>query len=150
MINPAYLAGIVDSDGSLTISKRNINRKNPSYCCMFQLTWKKTDLTVGFITSLVNEYGGSFCDNTSSNAGHFKNPSQQFRCCITDNNLERLVLDVLPYLILKKQQALNILEARRVIHDNPHYKFDYLNALYLSNKELNTKNGKKYDSCSKF
>ena len=142
MINPAYLAGIIDSDGSISIARRNINRQNPSYCVMFQLTWKLTEESKQFMSDLTKQYGGSFSEVNSSSAGRFKNPSRIIKCCITDNNVEQLLIDTLPFLILKKKQAIRGLRVREVIREKPEDKFEILNKLYDENRFLNHKLGK--------
>lgn len=142
MINPAYLAGIIDSDGSISITKRNISRENPSYCVMFQLTWKLTDETERFMKDLTTQYGGSFSEVNASSVGRFKNPSRIIKCCITDNNVEQLLLDTLPFLMLKKKQAVKGLRVREVIRQKPENKFEILNSLYDENRFLNHKLGK--------
>lgn len=60
MMNYSYLAGVIDSDGSLTISMLHKSRPNPVVRAIFQLTWVKTEETVKFIEELVSHYGGSF------------------------------------------------------------------------------------------
>lgn len=107
-ISPQYLAGVVDSDGSITITKRNISRSNPSYVAMFQLTWVHNEITDEFMRSLVSKYGGSFFIQTEKRNA-FPNAKMTIKYCSTGEALGKLILDVFPFLILKKAQAANAL-----------------------------------------
>lgn len=109
--HPAYIAGVIDSDGSLSLAKRHINRVNPTYQGIFQLTWLKNNESIKFCEYLVNTYGGSYYTGKSHSG--FKNPKPICKYMLTGKKLVPFLKAVKPYLLLKKEQAEIILEYRR-------------------------------------
>jgi len=101
-ISPQYLAGVVDSDGAFSITKRHISRPVPNYTGMFQLTWVLNETTQEFMDSLVSKYGGSFFIQTEKRNA-FPNASKTVKYCSTGKALKLLIEDVFPHLILKKK-----------------------------------------------
>lgn len=108
----AYLAGVIDSDGSIGISRRTEkkNSKGYSYREIIQLTWKKTDQTVAFVEMLKNIYGGS----TGFYKGGFNNSTDTVKYSADGKKAERMAKDLLPYLRLKRGQAELLLEMRSI------------------------------------
>lgn len=144
-IDPRYLAGVIDSDGSFTIAKRHVVRKTPNFTIMVQLNWKKSDLTKSFMEELRNQYGGSFCECKSTNKKTSIKTSDYFSYCATGKAAEKIILDVFGHLKLKKQQALNLLDVRNLMsirREVPEEAEDQLEHLYKINKKLNTKNNR--------
>ncbi len=152
-INPAYLAGVLDSDGSLSITKRHTNRPNPNYTCMIQLTWKHSLKTEEFVRNLSLIFGGSFHINKNKRPSNYKNSSTVVRYNATGRAVDLIILHVFDYLILKKEQARNLIKARKLVNKkrvgkvrNPIVS-EKLELLYQFNKSINTKNkGKIYAS----
>lgn len=104
-LDVAYLAGVVDSDGSLTISRQhNKTRPNPSFTPTFQLSWVESIASRKVMELLKTSYGGSI-SKSKSQKGRFKNARPIIKYCITSRKLKAFLLDVAPYLRLKKSQA---------------------------------------------
>ncbi len=142
----AYLAGVIDSDGSFSISQKHKARKKSNYNGVFQLTWTVSPLTLAFMKKLVSIYGGSFFIG-KKNLTQFPNSRPVIKYCICSKKVVPLIIDVLPFLHLKRKQARNILRLRSVVR---HYRkgvsksnriIAFEQKLYELNKELNTKNG---------
>jgi hypothetical protein len=143
-LNPAYLAGIIDSDGSMSVARRNPNRVHPSFVAMVQLNWKSTELSKTFLDILVAEYGGSYCACKSTNKKSKITTSDYYSYCATGKAARKIASAVLPYLFLKKQQAENLLRLCDIVKMGPGRKPEVtteLQFLYDLNKSLNTKNG---------
>jgi hypothetical protein len=141
----AYIAGVVDSDGSFSINKQHSGRVNQSYTPIFQLTWTNTPKAKKVFDRLVLEYGGSYCLVKSSSTG-YANSRPYLKYMLTSGKLNKFVADVLPYLCLKRQQAINILRLRKFtpkpgIKTKPVRIVEFQHKLYELNKQLNTKNG---------
>jgi hypothetical protein len=141
-----YLAGVMDSDGSFSITKRHCYRDNVNYTCMIQLTWTDSQKTREVIDFLKKFYGGSsFVQKAGSK--NFKLSKDVIKYCATGTAAERICLDVRSYLILKSEQAKNLLEVRNLVRqfkgNRPKSISDKLEKLYIENKFLNSKNGEK-------
>lgn len=149
----AYLAGVIDSDGSLSISINHRIRKTPNYTALFQLTWTKTTLSLDFMDRLVRTYGGSYCFVTPSNS-QYKNSRNCIKYVLTGDKLKTLLEEVYPFLVLKRRQAKNILWLRKTIGQygngrlKPKRLQDFHTFLYKFNQTLNTKNGVPHDDCN--
>lgn len=140
-MNPAYLAGVLDSDGSLTITIRHKARKNPNYCAFFQLTWTLTPESEKFLKEVQKIYGGSVYKPKTT--GTFKNSRPTIKYFLAYRKLHKFVSDILPHVQLKKQQCLNILEllnSTKYGKNKPEELKVKHHNLYLFNKKLNTKN----------
>lgn len=149
LINKAYLAGVIDSDGSISICKRHVKRKNPNYTIMIQLSWAVSENTKWFMKDLVNQYGGSVCETNHKN--RFKNAKPVYRYCVSGQKAIELLNDIQPFLVLKTIQAGNAINAQHIIDywmndkwakSRPPEVSDQLEALYQLNKSLNSKNGR--------
>lgn len=143
-LDMAYLAGVIDSDGSLSIMRRHPNRKLPNFSIAFQLTWKHTEKTMDFINALQKTFGGSFHINTKHENRLANNDVVKY--FIMGNPCMDLLLGVRDYLILKAEQADNLIELQNLKnYNNDIEKMDkdffkeYQNDLYNFNKELNRK-----------
>lgn len=144
-INTAYLAGVLDSDGSFSITKRHIKRSKPNYVAMVQLSWKDSELTRSFMEKLVKEFGGSFASCKSTNTiASFPMTKAYLKYSATGVAAEKIVDAVLPFLCLKNVQAQNLKKLRSIVIRSP-YRTDevseQLDFLHKFNKSLNTKNG---------
>jgi hypothetical protein len=150
VLDPAYLAGVMDSDGSFSVSKHHTKRPNPSYVCLIQLTWTLNEKTKAFMEQLVIQYGGSFFCGQPSGTTNYPNTQKIIKYTATATAAEKITRGVLPHLVLKKQQAENILKTRRITRPSGASGGGrtrsvelsaQLHQLYLDNKALNSKNG---------
>lgn len=113
-LNAAYLAGVVDSDGSFTIYKQHSSRKTSTYTPTFQLQWTKSAKSKKVMENLLFQYGGSVC-SPNGKTNRFANSKPTYKYCLTSTKLKRFLIDVIPFLLLKKEQAENLL---KLIHFN--------------------------------
>lgn len=146
-IDPRYLAGVIDSDGSISISILHKNRPHPTYRALLQLTWTRTEKTEEFMNRLVSQFGGSFsiC-RASSNTGYI-NSKDYLKYSAAGEAGRKICQAISPFLVLKQQQADNFIRLRnimdltdartRTVEQNK-----ILHNLYLENKLLNGKNRK--------
>lgn len=143
IFSPEYLAGVMDSNGSFSITKRHISRKNPNYIGMIQITWTHTKVSEAFMQELKNIYGGSYF---IGKCGTFKNSKPIVKYCAVGAAAETLTRSVIDFLILKKEQANNVLKLREITKSRQLGKVrslensEKLERLYLLNKQLNYKN----------
>ena len=101
----AYIAGIVDGEGCITIIKRNVKRKNGVFCfyqCLVIVTNANKKM-LDFITKL---YGGWISTNHKLKG----NQKISYNWVCAGDNMRKLLNDILPYLIIKKEQAKLILQ----------------------------------------
>jgi len=78
-ISPQYLAGVLDSDGSITITKRHSKRLNPNYAAMIQITWLYNENSLKVFEQIKNKYGGSYFIGKSHSG--FNNPKTIIKYC---------------------------------------------------------------------
>ncbi len=127
----AYLAGIIDSDGAIGVSRRN-NKQNKygySYREVVQITWKKSDKTYAFLQLLKSIYGGS----TGEYKGGFNKATNTVKYSADGRTAGVIAKDILPYLRLKKNQAELVLEMRAI--KGVRYGNGNLKPLSISEKE---------------
>ena len=108
--NLAYLAGVMDCDGSFSGSHGRDPRSKHGIRSrfVFQLTWKQSPSSILFIEQLKKQYGGSiFVGIHNTNIGRTSIVKYGLESNI---KLKNLIDDVLPYLRLKQQQALVVLD----------------------------------------
>lgn len=104
IISPEYIAGVFDSDGSITIARRHLGtRKQASYCPCLQLQWKYSPLAAQVMQEIKERYGGSICLPAISAGSLGKN--QTIKYTVASKMSKTLLTDIIPYLRLKKQQA---------------------------------------------
>jgi hypothetical protein len=104
-----YMAGIMDSEGSISLS---ISRKSSGYEG-FNLMIQATNTDRRLIDWVVSNFGGRFVLETKTNS--FKFGSKVFRWVVYGSeNQEAFLLGVMPYLVIKKQQALLSLQFLRL------------------------------------
>lgn len=145
-MNYSYLAGVLDSDGSFSITKRHIRRTSINYTAMVQLSWKYSENAEFFIKKMVSTFGGSYskCDSTNTRKS-YPGTKSYLKYSATGEAAENICRSVLPFLQLKKRQAENIILMRsKYIWNGPNRPIEIsieLDKLYFINKSLNTKNG---------
>ena len=142
MIDKRYLAGVIDTDGSLSITKRHISRKNPCYAGMLQLTWILNEDTLKFMDQLVEKYGGSYFIEKKVRKDRLgKKPIVKY--CAMTKALISILKDIEPHLRLKKQQSKNIRNLAKIKNKSLPFKprlpkfSKKMEELYGYNKELN-------------
>lgn len=141
-LNPTYLAGVFDSDGSFTIARRHMKRSNINYTGMIQLTWKSGPETIMFMELLTSQYGGSYAECSSTNTDKsFSGTKKYLKFSATGVAAEKICRAILPHLLLKKEQAKNILKLRMLTNSftgpRPPEVSALLEDLSITNKSLN-------------
>ena len=114
-----YLAGMIDGEGHISISKGSTPAKNgngymtsaPRYNLIVAVTGTRQNL----MEWLVANFGGSWSDS--------KRQKPNWRAKLTWNvcglkNKEHILLGVMPYLVIKKNQAILGLEFIRMAGEN--------------------------------
>lgn len=105
----AYMAGIIDGEGCLTISRQiRKDRKNPSF---------KTSITVSntdrrLVDIFHENFGGVIYETKDNRVSKGWANSFTWHCSIGNSAI--FLKAILPYLIAKKAQALMILEFQEV------------------------------------
>lgn len=106
----AYLAGFVDGEGSFSITKGLSGRKRDgSKYVTFKLSLSVCNTNRDVMTWIAKTFGGKVL--TGSNAN--RNPKYKTRYSWTLSSfkdIERVTISILPYLIVKRQQAILTLE----------------------------------------
>lgn len=110
----SYLAGLFDGEGSITICRRSgfdkrVGRSYPAFIFTIQIT--NTNLTL--MKWLITNFGGVYYSANATRPEHWK-PSYQWRVKGRKNE-EQMLLSVLPYLVIKREQALLGLEYVRML-----------------------------------
>jgi hypothetical protein len=104
-----YIAGIIDSEGCLTIKKTDSSKHNgrvtPTYLTLIDIGMSDTEP----LKMIQDEFGGLFSSRN-------KTPKRKtiFLYRSTQNITESILNKVLPYLIVKKQQAQILLSLREL------------------------------------
>jgi len=150
-LEPAYLAGVLDSDGSISIVRRKKQKtiNGFHYRAVFQLSWIKKDLTMEVLSELVVKYGGNLNEIESRWKGQFQSHNSVLKYSLEGHGLDRFLSDVLPYVKLKREQVFlaimmrtNRREWQRMrIRTKPDWAWQKEHDIYKKFKGLNTKNG---------
>ena len=107
MINDIWFAGVIDSDGFISINKRK-NR----YIVKVGLVWKNSSLTDIIIKNIQQEYGGHLTyEKQKNNLGISDCIRWRVEARLAENVIER----ILPHLILKKQEGELCLMSRKIM-----------------------------------
>ena len=116
VLTPEYIAGMIDSDGSISIIKRTrqTTTRGYQYRELVQVTWAYSPLAEAVFLHLKERYGGSV----------FKTVKRANDYTITDRPIvkytaeakaaQRLLEEIQPYLVLKQWQADNALAMRKL------------------------------------
>lgn len=113
--NWPYLAGLIDGEGCFSLGKY-YNPLTINWQYNFRLCITNTDLTLmkWLIKHVGGRYYGKYAETDKHKARYEWRPSGK-------NNHEKIVLAILPYLVVKRQQAeifLRFLRAARVTQEN--------------------------------
>lgn len=143
MISPEYLAGVIDSDGSICLTKRHVKRPKPNYMIMVQLGWVDKPETRAVMDQLKEQYGGStFIVKPSKSSFSTRD---HIKYTAVGEAAEKIIRDILPHLHLKTKQAQNALRARELTAGAFSPRSDEcsleLDALWKNNLSINDKNG---------
>ncbi len=149
-LSRAYIAGVFDSDGSFSIvrHKRIGSLRGFEYRVVLQLTWREVPQTVLVLRELKRMYGGSVIRGIERHGFSKHTKYAKYRIDATDARV--LISDVLPYLRVKRKQALLCLRAALIIsqrrygrwNPRPEEEWLELEKLHELVGYLNWKNGK--------
>lgn len=107
-ISKQYLAGVIDSDGSISYTKKFSKQRNKNYyVAQIQITWKLSEQSRFFFKFLEEKYGGSSFEGKSHSVF---GKTDIIKYCATGNACTLICKDIIPHLILKKRQAEIALE----------------------------------------
>ncbi|HEC66758.1 MAG TPA: hypothetical protein ENI23_15900 [bacterium] len=111
----SYLAGVIDSDGSISIIKRTkqTTTRGYSYRELVQLSWVYSTPALKFMNEIKKLYGGSVFEYTKQ-ANEFSSDSIILKYTVEAKGADKLVRDILPYLTLKKEQAKRMVKMREL------------------------------------
>jgi len=113
MLSPQYLAGVIDSDGSISINGRSRKSGYKCYRVVIQITWIDIEPTHKIFDELVKIYGGS----KYSTKGSKLSPKSIYYKYVAESQIaENILSDIFPYLIVKKKQAELCLSLRKLQH----------------------------------
>ena len=104
----SYLAGIIDSDGNLRIEKRRVKRMiGPHY---------RINIRCGQVlpSPAVELLAGTFGGRVGLRKSHRPNHRDLATWSLHDKSAEPAIRALLPYLVVKKTEALYLLELRRL------------------------------------
>jgi hypothetical protein len=111
----SYLAGLFDGEGTFSIYHHKGQSSSGSPYDSTALRIEVTNTKIELMEWLVQHFGGQYYSHRRSNSKH----------CIAygwrpkgRSNGERLLLGLLPYLVIKKEQAKVALEYIRLPHNN--------------------------------
>jgi hypothetical protein len=142
-----YMAGVTDSDGSLSIAIRRPKNSSPEYTIMFGLTWVKNNSSIAIMDRLKEIYGGSWCCIKTQWPTQFPNARPYVKYCLVSKQCEKFLRDIVPFLQIKRKQGRNMLRMRKVVsnyysvgHPKPQRVKDFQAAVYELNKRLNASN----------
>lgn len=111
-----YLAGVIDSDGSISVAKRHLRRKTPNYTIMLQISWNYSKSAENYFNFLKQSYGGSYFIGPHHKSG-YKNASLTIKYCATGRAAERILLSIRNNLVLKTEQAHLCLQVLQLVKE---------------------------------
>jgi len=105
----AYLAAVIDCDGSFTLVKENSQTHCKNIRYEFRIVVTNTNKE--FLEAIKNEFGGHVRVQNKSN-GVWKT---SYRWTSSSKKIEEIAWGILPFLIIKKRQAELLLEFRKTV-----------------------------------
>ena len=146
-ISPQYLAGVADSDGSFSLMKRTGQSTTTGYFyrSIFQLSWSPSSNANKVMRYLKRTYGGTFCACVYRGLG--SKDAVTLKYSVESKGLLKLIQDIKPHLILKKDRAKLIekqilLRQSFVGYKKPKSMWLKEDKIYLAMNGLNSKNSK--------
>lgn len=142
------MAGIIDSDGSISLSKVNKKRKNPSYFTLIQLTWIANDKNLAVLEKIKTEFGGNVYKIARKPTSFNSKYKHTYKWMINNHNAIPFLERVKPFLLLKKEQAQICIDFHNEIQKNkysrtnkiPKEEFERRDKIHEQMKSLNSKN----------
>jgi len=107
----AYFAGIVDGEGSITISDCRASQKKMHFTTQFDLS--STDMVL--IEWTIKHFGGKYRKYTPAQYSS-KSRKTVYKYSATGKRLEYILRAVMPFLVIKKREAEIMLEMRSTFH----------------------------------
>ena len=104
----SYLAGLFDGEGTVCIS----TSRNKNNTVIFQMNVKIANTNLGLMQWLITNFGGTYSVSHSKEKNNCK--TQYAWMPKGKNNRKAVLENLLPYLVVKKQQALIGLEFENV------------------------------------
>jgi len=127
----AYLGGLIDGEGCICISK-----PRSSYS-IHQLSVRVSNTDARLMIWLKDNFNGSITTQHRKNKKH--KDAYEWRVFAKDS--EYILENILPYLVIKKEQALLALDLRHTIGAQgrkiPFFVIEYRNSLYNEMLKLN-------------
>jgi hypothetical protein len=115
----AYMAGIMDGEGTFYIGNYSGNRKNGDKHFQTLIAVACTDKSL--IDWLFETFGGGIRQYTPKQLS--KNSRKQvYRWCATSNRMLHICQIILPYLVIKKRQAEIMIDIRSTFNDEQNIK----------------------------
>lgn len=114
-VTPQYIAGLIDSDGSISIVRRSCKNTSRGYNHreMVQITWKHSIIAEQVFNELKNMFGGSvFVHERKS--GFATRHTTLVKYTVEGKGAEAMMIAILPYLTIKQQQASYLLQMRGI------------------------------------
>lgn len=135
----AYMAGIVDGEGSIIISKQK--RKENRSGCRFYPLLIITNTNKEVLDFFVEKTGyGRVFERPEQQKPYFNSVKNCWRWAVKHTQVGEILKKLLPYLIIKKKQAENVLEFLQMFEGASNYsnlniekQFEH----YLINRRLN-------------
>ena len=132
----AYLAGIVDGEGCLQICKHGPRLRR---ACDYAFRLRVSNTNLELLKALQAEYGGSIYSPPSHNSSGFGSKRQTSSIDWRGTTAFALVHRILPHLIVKREQAIEILkfeELKAFKHDRwhpvPRHRLEQMDAIYCT------------------
>ena len=135
-IEKAYLAGIIDGEGSIGIYKwKNPRaRKNPFYRARMRITNTNKKLIDLIVNKLQNQKGYI----VAKRENRIKNRKTCYELELGEILTKKLLKEVLPYLVIKKKHAENVLKLKENYSHNrlTQTELQRREKIYLEQKKL--------------
>lgn len=104
-----YLAGYIDAEGSLTITRKELSTKRISFSCHIRVSTTKYPC----IKFLLERFGG--CIYYKMSKKELSNDAIQWQ--LTDKSIENILDDIEPFLINKRDQCNLLIDLRKTYKD---------------------------------
>jgi hypothetical protein len=133
--NWPYLAGLIDGEGCISISKQinNYHNKGRSDYVQYGFRVSITNCSLKLMKYLIEHFGGVYYVKRV-NADNWHKTSYEWRPKGKGNN-ERVLLGLLPYLVIKEEQAKAGLRYVRLPEQDPKSREELYQQMHLLNKK---------------
>lgn len=105
MINFQYLAGLVDADGHIGLHPSNTGKYRKYYPRL-----NVTNTSKELMDALVDSFGGAITEKKPGKNSTFPHKKKCWDWRTTGDNARWLIEEVLPFLIVKKTKAIQVLK----------------------------------------